>query len=167
MDADGPVGLRVRAAVPADLDALVALQLGAVRQLTADPPAGFGGNPAATPDARQLHGEFTTAIAAADQVLLVAELDGRVAGSALGTVEEYGDELLEAPYLTVQYVATEPAARGRGVARALLAALEGAARERGLSVLELRVWSNNRAAIELYISQGFEAVEQRMARRLR
>lgn len=166
MDARSPAGIRVRAAVAADLTALVAMHLQAVEQLAANPPAGFVGNAAAAPDARQLADEFTAAIAAADQVLLVAELDGRVAGSVLGTVEEYSDELLEAPYLTVQYLATDPAARGRGVARALLTALEDAARGRGLSVLELRVWSNNHAAIELYLSQGYEVLEQRMARRL-
>jgi ribosomal protein S18 acetylase RimI-like enzyme len=158
--------LNVRAAVTADLPALIALNVQVIAELSAEPPAGFRGNTAAAPDASQLDNEFKAALADDGQLLLLAELDGRLAGSALGSVEDYSDELLEAPYLTVQYVAVSPAARGQGVAQALLTALEHRARARGLSVLELRVWSNNRAAIELYVKQGYTPIEQRMAKKL-
>jgi ribosomal protein S18 acetylase RimI-like enzyme len=148
------------------LPALIALNVQVIAELTAEPPAGFCGDTAAAPDEAQLENEFKAALADNDHLLLLAELDGRLAGSALGSVEDYSDELLEAPYLTVQYVAVSPAARGQGVAQALLTALEHQAREHGLSVLELRVWSNNRAAIELYVKQGYSPIEQRMAKRI-
>jgi len=167
MSANQASRINVRTAVAADLPALIALNAHVIEQLTAEPPAGFRGDSAAAPDAAQLENEFQAALADDGHLLLLAELDGRLAGSAFGSVEDYSDELLEAPYLTVQYVAVSPAARGQGVAQALLGALEHRARERGLSVLELRVWSNNRAAIELYVKQGYSPIEQRMAKRIR
>jgi RimJ/RimL family protein N-acetyltransferase len=53
------------------------------------------------------------------------------------------------------YVA--PEVRGRGVARALAAALiERAARVEGLDRLHLTVMAHNQAAVRLYLSLGFE-----------
>ena len=49
----------------------------------------------------------------------------------------------------------EPAARGRGIGRALLDACIARARERGLLMLTLSVTSDNAAAVELYASMGF------------
>src|SRR5690606_30637296 len=51
-----------------------------------------------------------------------------------------------------------PEHRGRGVARALLAEAEAAARERGSVSLRLEVREDNRPAIALYESEGYEAV---------
>jgi GNAT superfamily N-acetyltransferase len=51
------------------------------------------------------------------------------------------------------YVA--PSARRRGVARALLAALEGAARERGYAILRLDTGPKQRHAMALYASAGY------------
>ncbi len=159
--------ISVRQATAGDLPALIALNLHAVEELSANPPAGFHGDPAAAPDAAQLESEFQAVIEGDGRLLLVAELDGGLAGSVLGTIEDYSDELVEAPYLTVQYVAVAPAMRGSGVGSALLTSLEQAARGLGISVLELRVWANNRSAIDLYIRQGYATLEHRMAKRLR
>ena len=45
--------------------------------------------------------------------------------------------------------------RGRGVARALLAALEGAARERGYAVVRLDTGPKQQHAMALYASAGY------------
>lgn len=54
-------------------------------------------------------------------------------------------------------ISTLPQARGRGVARALMAACERAARRRDCSVLRLEVREDNAAAIRLYESLGYVA----------
>ncbi|HOV56623.1 MAG TPA: GNAT family N-acetyltransferase [Rhodanobacteraceae bacterium] len=52
-------------------------------------------------------------------------------------------------------LATAPAARGRGVGRRLLRALELAAQQRGCTRLRLEVRTDNAAAIALYESAGY------------
>lgn len=53
-------------------------------------------------------------------------------------------------------LAVTPEARGRGYARALLAAFEERAKTRGCRLLNLEARASNETAIELYRSAGFE-----------
>ena len=77
----------------------------------------------------------------------VAEADGRGLGTiALAHEDGYGE---------VKSMFVDPAARGRGVARALLAHLEGAARAGGLPLLRLETGHLLESAIALYTAQGF------------
>jgi ribosomal protein S18 acetylase RimI-like enzyme len=57
-------------------------------------------------------------------------------------------------------LAVREAFRRRGAAKALLAAAEMWARERGLESLEVTVWSFNAGALELYERDGFEPLRQ-------
>ncbi|MBA4742917.1 MAG: GNAT family N-acetyltransferase, partial [Azoarcus sp.] len=59
----------------------------------------------------------------------------------------------------VHDIAVLPAHRRRGLARALLAAAEEAARQRGCCKLTLEVLSNNHAAMAAYAQQGFAPYE--------
>jgi len=161
-----PSLIEVREAAPADLDALVKMHHRTIQHLVADPPHGFSGDPAATPDHERLFNDFQEAVDGEDAVLLVAEIGGELAGSALGIIEEFSDELVEAPYLTVMYVATADEWRRRGVAGRLLDEMEQVARRRGLRILELRVWANNETALGLYERFGYKMLEHRMAKRL-
>ena len=52
----------------------------------------------------------------------------------------------------------DPAARGRGIARALMAAVEDAARELGLHDLRLGTGDGQPEAVALYASSGWERV---------
>ena len=52
-----------------------------------------------------------------------------------------------------------PAARGRGLARGLLAALEGSARQAGADVMVLETGTAQPEAIGLYESSGYVPVE--------
>ncbi len=52
-------------------------------------------------------------------------------------------------------LATSVAARGRGIGKALLAAAERVARERGLRTLSLEVRRDNSAAVHLYEAHGY------------
>lgn len=79
-----------------------------------------------------------------------------------------GDAL--AGYLGVQFgpdggdimtIATAPEFRGKGVAKALIAATADKLREKGLSWLTLEVRPSNTAAISLYRAMGFRDVGRR------
>ena len=59
------------------------------------------------------------------------------------------------PLLNVHDLAVLPAARGQGIGRALLAAAEERARERGCGKLTLEVLDDNHRARTLYASFGF------------
>ena len=61
----------------------------------------------------------------------------------------------------IQNVAVDPAARGRGVARALLLTALGEARRRGATWASLEVRPSNLAARRLYASLGFVEVGRR------
>jgi len=52
-----------------------------------------------------------------------------------------------------------PAARGRGVSRAVLAGLEDAARDRGWTTLRLETGPLQPEAIGLYVSGGYRPIE--------
>jgi putative acetyltransferase len=77
----------------------------------------------------------------------VAEAEGAVLGTiALARKPGYGE---------VKSMFVAPAARGRGVARALLDHVEGVARQMGLPLLRLETGNLLTAAIALYEAQGF------------
>lgn len=85
--------------------------------------------------------------------VLVAELDGAVRGFA-----SYGDFRPFAGYaLTVEHsVYVDPAAQGRGLGRALLAALVARAGAAGLHVMVAGIEAGNTASIALHRKAGFE-----------
>ena len=88
----------------------------------------------------------------ADAVLLVAELDGVLAGRL---------SIARDPHPSSAHVAdlglmVEAAYRRRGVGTALLVAAEDWARSTGVTKLELHVFPHNTPAIGLYETHGFE-----------
>ena len=86
--------------------------------------------------------------------LFVARLDGVVAGSAqLVSPPRNNEAQAHSAQLTTSFVA--PWARGHGLARMLVRAVEMAAREAGYRVLNLDVRETQRAAIALYETLGF------------
>jgi GNAT superfamily N-acetyltransferase len=89
--------------------------------------------------------------AAPTGTFLVAHLDGTPVGcGGLRTVAPGVGE--------VKRMYVDPAARGRGVARALLAGLEQAAAGLGLTDLLLETGTAQPEAIALYVSSGWRAV---------
>ena len=84
---------------------------------------------------------------------LVAELDGDVAGYVRLRPATPLPE--SAHVLEVNGLAVAPAARGRGVAAALLAATEARARELGAAKVTLRVLGTNAVARRAYERAGF------------
>jgi GNAT superfamily N-acetyltransferase len=85
-------------------------------------------------------------------VFLLAHLDG--APVACGGIRRVAAEVAE-----IKRMYVVPEARGQGIARALLAALEDAARARGYATLRLETGLSQPEAIELYTSSGYEPTE--------
>lgn len=96
--------------------------------------------------------EILTLVAAGDAALAVAVLDGRVAATGLW---RRGPKPIFAHYADLQKVMAHPAARGRGLGRAVTEALVDDARKAGIETLALGVRGNNHGAIELYEQLGF------------
>ena len=89
---------------------------------------------------------------------LVAELDGKVVGSAALYAPDsaaYGSLASASAWPEVRLVAVAPLARGRGVARALVDECVRRARAAGASVLGLHTSRSMRAAMKLYERMGF------------
>jgi len=89
-----------------------------------------------------------------DRRLFVGRLDGVVVGSAqLQRPPKSAEARSHTAHLTSHFVA--PWARGHGVARALLVAVENAARQQGHLVLELDVRETQEAALQIYRHYGY------------
>ena len=83
----------------------------------------------------------------ADTDFLVARVEGQAVGCvALVDVGSYGE---------IKRMFVDPAARGQGIAQALMAALETRARERGLTDIKLESGPPLVAALALYRSLGY------------
>ena len=71
----------------------------------------------------------------------------------LTTQEDY---FTHEPVPHIEVLAVDPAAQGRGVARALMHAAESWAREQGFERISLNVWVQNERARGLYEHLGYE-----------
>ncbi|MFQ5773794.1 MAG: GNAT family N-acetyltransferase [Kiloniellaceae bacterium] len=89
-----------------------------------------------------------------ERELFVARLDQTIAGSAqLVRAPRNNEAQAYLGQLTTSFIA--PWARGHGLARMLVLAIEDAARKAGLCVLNLDVRATQEAAIRLYESLGY------------
>jgi ribosomal protein S18 acetylase RimI-like enzyme len=86
--------------------------------------------------------------------IFVARLDGTICGSAqLARPPRNNEAQAFAAQLTSNFIA--PWARGHGLARRIVLAVEEAARSQGFAILNLDVRDTQTAAIQLYESLGF------------
>lgn len=114
-----------------------------------------------TPEAP--HWSSTDYLAALDssgntrRCLLVAEVEGRLAGFAVGKVAHLVYEI-EAE---LESVAVAWIDRRKGIGQALCAAVVGWCRGLGAAKMELEVRAGSAGAIELYSRLGFAAIDRR------
>jgi GNAT superfamily N-acetyltransferase len=90
----------------------------------------------------------------ADQLLLVAEAEGRLVGFVFVVTNR--DYFTGEPHAYVEDLVTAPEARGKGVARALMDEAEGWARAQGHRRIRLAVWAQNERARTLYQRRGYQ-----------
>lgn len=98
-------------------------------------------------------GEPGTPPSAADISVVLLARDDMGTAVGCGALRDLGAGIAEVKRM---YVA--PAARGRGVARAVLAGLEEAARGRGWTTLRLETGPRQPEAVGLYLSAGFRPI---------
>lgn len=156
----------VRAAGPSDVEFIAGLHLAALRTLNVLAPDGYGSALQEPPPADEVIAEFAGLIDDAAAILLVCETEGELSGFVLGAIEVHGDDLLDAPFITVQYLAVAEKFRKQGIADQLLRELEAEAARRGIGTIDLLVWESNTAARSLYEKRGYATLERRMVKRL-
>jgi ribosomal protein S18 acetylase RimI-like enzyme len=89
-----------------------------------------------------------------DRMVFVGRLDGVIAGTAqLVRPAKNNEAQTRNAQMTTHFVA--PWARGHGLAKAIVVAVEEAARAAGIAVLNLDVRETQGAAIQLYQSLGY------------
>jgi len=98
---------------------------------------------------------WTGVLLVPERDLFVARLDRTIAGSAqLGRPSRHNEAQATLGQIMTSFIA--PWARGHGLARMVVLAIERAAREAGLQVLNLDVRETQVAAIKLYESLGYQ-----------
>lgn len=108
--------------------------------------------PPSRDEVAELLGRVVTAVQAGDGALRAAYLDRRLVG--LGYWLRYVRPT-HRPHADLEKIAVDAGAQGRGVGRALTAALIADARRAGLEVLTLDARGDNSDALRLYRSLGF------------
>ncbi|MGY0058308.1 N-acetyltransferase family protein [Streptomyces sp. LZ34] len=108
--------------------------------------------PPSRQEVAELLGQVVTAVRAGDGALRAAYLDRRLVG--LGYWLRYARPT-HRPHADLEKIAVAAAAHGRGVGRALTAALIADARRAGIEVLTLDARGDNGNALRLYRSLGF------------
>ncbi len=105
-------------------------------------------------DLAAMRAQFRRVTAAGSHLLLSAVLDGRLVGSVMGVVceELYGPCR---PFLVVENMIVDAAYRGRGVGKALLAALEQRAADRGCGQAILVTEAGRLDACAFYAAAGY------------
>ena len=154
--------LVIRPATRDDLSTVVALRL-ALLDEHRDNPVYSRQRPDAPARARRL---FASQLESAHETTFLAEEGGAAVG-ILRCVSSQGSPLLEPPgYCYVSSVYVVPAARRRGVLRALLARAERWARERGFPEIRLHSVAGHEGSNAAWDTMGFEVVELLRVRKL-
>lgn len=153
----------MRRATPRDLAVVVELRLALLHE-HADHPIHGRLRRDAPERARRL---FAAQLRSSDEVIFLAERDGEIVG-ILRCVQMAGLPLLmPALYGYVSSVYVVPAARRRGVLRALLDAAVQWCQERGITELRLHNAAESAVANAAWEALGFRVAEHLRIRRLR
>ena len=149
-DRKGVAGLKIRTAVAADMERIVALYHHLFQAMEALQPDVMR-------DVEQDPSFIRDTIESEKGDILLAEVEGEVAGFALVRQEHTPPYPCMVPheFCFLLDLSVAPKARGTGVGSALLSAVKRWATERGLDYVELNVLSNNAGAKRLYAREGF------------
>ena len=142
--------IRCRDAVPADIDAIVALM---PRLAAFDVPAHRDPRDLWEGDAALLR---AWSAEARDDVVVRVAVDTADVVLGVAAASDRADLLTQAPSAHLEALAVDRRVEGRGVARQLLKAIEAAVRERGATGLSLHVFGANARARALYARAGFD-----------
>jgi len=119
------------------------------------------------PDMPRSYGEFLASqLERPDAIVLVAEVDGTVAGYVFAGNEGDDYMTLRGPAGVIYDLVVDPGRRGRGVGAALLEAMFAALKELGAPRVLLFTAEKNEAAQRLFERHGFRRTMIEMTREL-
>ncbi len=111
--------------------------------------------------------EFLKILEDPKQELLVIEENGLILGAAwLAERKHEGGQAIPMPVAFVREICVTKNSRGQGLARKLMANIEGWASNRGLKQVEFNIWSENRSALAFYEELGFRYTRHEMSKSL-
>ncbi|MDG2527567.1 GNAT family N-acetyltransferase [Caulobacter endophyticus] len=156
--------IAIRPAVDTDISALVALNASVQALHAALSPKIF--KPAVDPVA--LAAFLRGMLDQHAHRLLLAQVDGAAAGYGWAEVQNRPETpfALARRRLYLHHLAVDPAFRRRGIAAALLAALESEARALGLETVVLDAWADNAGAQAFFAAAGYAPLNLTRAKRL-
>jgi ribosomal protein S18 acetylase RimI-like enzyme len=148
------VTVSIRTARPADVPALVQLRTANAERHAGLDPAGYR-----TPEPDAVRRYFEELLNAPDDiVVLVAELEGKVAGMAELVIRSSpppDHQILVPRLLADVHTVVLERFRGRGIGSALIRAAEKHAAQRGVVALFAPILAPNTGAVEVYSRAGF------------
>lgn len=147
--------LHIRNAADGDMDFLVA-GLEANRRIE-------GRAPEAVPATEEDRAFFRAGIAKGQ--ILIAEAGDETFGF-LHYADDFGVMYLRPPFWWVDLVFVAEAARGKGLGRALYAALEARARSAGIERIVIDVFDENRNSMAFHESLGFRGIYRIMEKQI-
>jgi ribosomal protein S18 acetylase RimI-like enzyme len=160
------MNIDIRTATEADIAGIAGIHMESIRQLAAIVPKGFGKAILSAPTQDWLEEHFREGLNDPACLLAVAEAEGELLGFVSAWVEDSDEDLVSAPYMTIEFVESRPAVQGQGIATALFGFAEERAREHGVTTMDLIVWETNPRAAALYERLGYSCIERRMAKLL-
>ncbi len=109
---------------------------------------------------------FLKSFSAKNEVIFVAEENGKVIGFVTASVETEPDDLISVPYMMVDRLAVTEACKRRGIGKSLMERVHEWARQKGIGVMRLAVWAFNKEAVTFYNMLGYATVESIMEKTL-
>jgi ribosomal protein S18 acetylase RimI-like enzyme len=154
----------IRPAVDADIPALVALNAGVQALHAALSPEIF--KPVVDP--AELAAFLRGTLEWPGHRLLLASIEGAAAGYGWAEAQDRPETpfALARRRLYLHHLAVDPAFRRRGIAGALVAALEAEAKALGLETVVLDAWAANAGAQAFFAAAGYAPLNLTRARRL-
>jgi len=91
-----------------------------------------------------------------DAIVMVAEEQGEILGSGSAEIRRAKEYLNHSRYVHLGFMFTKPAARGKGINKAILDALINWSRSMGIKEIRLEVYAGNTVAKQAYEKSGFK-----------
>lgn len=102
-----------------------------------------------------------------DHEIIIARNENKVIGFLSVATEKFTDDLMPAPFSTIEYIEVDSNFQSFGIGQKLIEEAEKIAHLRGHKYIELLVWETNEKAIKFYEKNGFYTIERRMAKKIR
>ena len=101
-----------------------------------------------------------------DRDIIVACNENKIIGFLSIVTENFTDDLIPAPFSTIEYIEVEPVFQSVGVGQILMEEAERIAYSKGYKYIDSLVWETNEKAKRLNEKNGFCTIERRMIKKL-